>query len=65
MACDVDYSACLRASLAAAMLALPESIWLLPFVAALAAAALAVFVLVRPWAVATSRCEKYPPGPCS
>ncbi len=32
------------------MLALPESIWLLPFVAALLAGALAVFILVRPWA---------------
>jgi len=32
------------------MLALPESIWLLPFLAALAAATLAVFILVRPWA---------------
>ena len=32
------------------MLALPENIWLLPLVAALAAAALAALILLRPWA---------------
>lgn len=37
------------------MLALPENVWLLPFAAALAAAALAVFILLRPWAEAFHR----------
>src|SRR5215813_12979858 len=32
------------------MLALPDSIWLLPLAAALAAAGLACWILVRPWA---------------
>lgn len=31
------------------MLALPDSIWLLPLVAALAAAGLAIWILIRPW----------------
>jgi putative PEP-CTERM system histidine kinase len=32
------------------MLALPDSIWLLPLFAALAAAGLAIWILIRPWA---------------
>ena len=31
------------------MLALPDSIWLLPLFAALAAAGLAIWILIRPW----------------
>jgi len=37
------------------MTALPLNAWLVPFVAALAAAALAVFILLRPWAEAFHR----------
>jgi len=37
------------------MTALPESIWLLPLVAALAAAALAAWILIRPWAATFHR----------
>ena len=40
----------LRASLAAAMTDLPLNAWLVPLVAALGAAGLAIFVLLRPWA---------------
>ena len=45
----------MRASLAAAMTALPLNAWLVPFVAALVAAGLAVFILLRPWAEAFHR----------
>jgi putative PEP-CTERM system histidine kinase len=37
------------------MLAMPESIWLLPLAAALACVALAAFILARPWAEAFHR----------